>query len=149
MRMNKLLSVAGATLIALACRTNDSGMTSSTEAPPAAPEATATATSAPVTEPPMAPTPTPAATTPTMTSSPSSTPSTGMPVTLTAEQVKRITTTELDDLIRQGRVTVVDVRDTNSYQAGHVKGAISIPLDQFGSRMNEIPKDKLIVTYCA
>jgi rhodanese-related sulfurtransferase len=41
------------------------------------------------------------------------------------------------------------VRDEATYKAGHIKGAKSIPLPQFNERIGELPKDKLIITYCA
>jgi rhodanese-related sulfurtransferase len=34
------------------------------------------------------------------------------------------------------------------YQAGHLPGAISIPIDELERRLNELPLDKLIVAYC-
>lgn len=45
-------------------------------------------------------------------------------------------------------VVVVDVRPTSEYQAGHIAGAISIPLDELGDRLAELPADLEIVAYC-
>lgn len=45
-------------------------------------------------------------------------------------------------------VVWVNVRDTEDYKCGHIKGALSIPLSEVESRINEIPKDKEIVIYC-
>ncbi|PIP20356.1 MAG: hypothetical protein COX40_05220 [Candidatus Omnitrophica bacterium CG23_combo_of_CG06-09_8_20_14_all_40_11] len=42
----------------------------------------------------------------------------------------------------------VDVRDTEDYKRGHIKGALGIPLSEIESRLNEISKDKEIVFYC-
>lgn len=42
----------------------------------------------------------------------------------------------------------VDVRDAGSYASDHIKGAVNIPLDQLASRMNELPKNRWIITYC-
>jgi rhodanese-related sulfurtransferase/DNA-binding transcriptional ArsR family regulator len=50
--------------------------------------------------------------------------------------------------VRDGLVTVIDVRPTEEYAAGHVAGAVNIPLDQLESRLNEFKTDKEIVAYC-
>lgn len=63
--------------------------------------------------------------------------------------VRRITTAELRDLLSKGQAVVVDVRNEASYKAGHIKGAKLIPTNEFLSRINELPRDKMIVTYCS
>ena len=63
--------------------------------------------------------------------------------------VKRITTAELDDLMKQGKVVVVDVRNQQAYDLGHIRGAKLIPVNQVGERAKELPRDKMIVTYCS
>ena len=63
--------------------------------------------------------------------------------------VRRITTAELDDLMKQGGVVVVDVRNQQAYDLGHIRGAKLIPVGQVGERAKELPRDKLIVTYCS
>jgi rhodanese-related sulfurtransferase/DNA-binding transcriptional ArsR family regulator len=47
-----------------------------------------------------------------------------------------------------GRVVVVDVRPSDEYVAGHLPGAVSIPLDELASRLSEIPVDVEVVAYC-
>jgi rhodanese-related sulfurtransferase/DNA-binding transcriptional ArsR family regulator len=47
-----------------------------------------------------------------------------------------------------GHVVVVDVRPTEEYAAGHLPGAVSIPLNELASRLSEIPADVEIVAYC-
>ena len=47
-----------------------------------------------------------------------------------------------------GTVTVIDVRDADSYIAGHVAGARHIPLNYLPGEVPYLPKDKPIVTYC-
>ncbi len=49
---------------------------------------------------------------------------------------------------RNGTVLVLDVRPTDEYRAGHIPGAISVPLDQLDRRMRELPRDREIVAYC-
>jgi 3-mercaptopyruvate sulfurtransferase SseA len=63
--------------------------------------------------------------------------------------VRRITTTELKDLLDKGQAVVIDVRDEASYNNGHILGAKLIPTREFIDRVNELPRDKLIVTYCS
>ncbi len=63
--------------------------------------------------------------------------------------VRRITTAELENLMNQGKVVVVDVRNQAAYDIGHIRGAKLIPVPQVGERTKELPRDKMIVTYCA
>lgn len=63
--------------------------------------------------------------------------------------VRRITPVELRDLLSKGQATVVDVRNEASYKAGHIRGARLIPTNEFLSRIPELPRDKMIVTYCS
>jgi rhodanese-related sulfurtransferase/DNA-binding transcriptional ArsR family regulator len=49
---------------------------------------------------------------------------------------------------RKGLVTVLDVRPAAEYRAGHIAGAISIPLDALQDRLAELPRDQDIVAYC-
>ena len=55
---------------------------------------------------------------------------------------------DLGELIRNGAV-IVDVRSKGEYSSGHVKGSINIPLDQLGSNLAKLKKDKKIITCCA
>ncbi len=50
--------------------------------------------------------------------------------------------------IRRGAVTVLDVRPVEEYRAGHLDGAISIPLQQLKRRIAELPKGREVVAYC-
>ena len=49
-------------------------------------------------------------------------------------EVPRVTTTELDELMKQGKVVVVDVRTQDMYDKGHIRGAKLIPVNQIGER---------------
>jgi rhodanese-related sulfurtransferase/DNA-binding transcriptional ArsR family regulator len=49
---------------------------------------------------------------------------------------------------RRGLVTVLDVRPREEYRAGHIAGAISIPLEELKDRLAELPRDQEIVAYC-
>ena len=46
------------------------------------------------------------------------------------------------------RPIVVDVRPEEEYAAGHIPGALSIPLEELKKRIKELPKRKQIVAYC-
>jgi len=43
--------------------------------------------------------------------------------------------------------TLVDVRETEEYEAGHIPGAVFIPLSQLPDRISEIHPDKLVISY--
>lgn len=59
-----------------------------------------------------------------------------------------ITREELATRIRQGATVVLDVRPAEEYRAGHIPGALSIPVDELNDRINELPVDVGIVVYC-
>jgi 3-mercaptopyruvate sulfurtransferase SseA len=66
-----------------------------------------------------------------------------------ADGVRRVTVHELQDLLARNEVVVLDVRNQAAYDAGHVKGARLIPEAEVVNHLSELPKDKLIVTYCS
>jgi len=45
-------------------------------------------------------------------------------------------------------LVLIDVRDKEDYQRGHIKGAVSMPIEEIDKRYRELPTDKEIVTYC-
>lgn len=49
---------------------------------------------------------------------------------------------------RDGLVTVLDVRPSDEYQAGHIPGAVNIPLGELESRLSELAEGKEVVAYC-
>lgn len=50
--------------------------------------------------------------------------------------------------VRAGEVTVLDLRPEVEYQAGHIPGAVSIPIDELPARLAGLPKRREIVAYC-
>ena len=50
--------------------------------------------------------------------------------------------------VKGGEVTVLDVRPAAEFNAGHVAGAISLPLSQLKKRLSELPINQEIVAYC-
>ena len=59
-----------------------------------------------------------------------------------------VSRTELLDRVRSGAAIVIDLRPAEEYEAGHVAGALSIPLDQLEARLAELPGDVEVVAYC-
>ena len=62
--------------------------------------------------------------------------------------VPRMSPTDAKAQLDSGQAIVVDVRAREDYQAAHADGAISIPLDALEARMQELPKNVGIITYC-
>ena len=55
---------------------------------------------------------------------------------------------ELADRLRDGVVTLIDVRPVGEFAAGHIPGAVNIPLDELPRRLDELPADRAVVAYC-
>jgi len=55
---------------------------------------------------------------------------------------------ELLQRAKAGVVTVLDVRPAEEYTAGHIRGAINVPVAELAKRLREIPNGKEIVAYC-
>jgi hypothetical protein len=71
-----------------------------------------------------------------------------IPAAPTQETARRIPVAEARQALAKGEAVLVDVRSKESYDASHAQGAISLPLSDLGSRAGELPKDKLVITYC-
>ena len=50
--------------------------------------------------------------------------------------------------VREGVVAVLDVRPPEEFRAGHLPGALSVPLKELERRLSELPHDREIVAYC-
>ncbi len=64
------------------------------------------------------------------------------------DQMEPVAATELLDRARKGLVTVLDVRPAEEFEAGHLPGAVNIPIEELGKRLGELPRRKEIVAYC-
>lgn len=64
------------------------------------------------------------------------------------DDLKPVKREELLQLVSSGEVVVVDVRPTGEYQAGHISGAISIPLDSLQKHLAKLPITQEVVAYC-
>lgn len=61
----------------------------------------------------------------------------------------RISRAEAQKLVKSGKAVFVDVRSKETYDKGHLPGAISIPGSQLLYRLQELPVGKKLITYCA
>ena len=50
--------------------------------------------------------------------------------------------------VKRGEVTVLDVRPTEEFMAGHIPGALSVPLEVLEQKIAELPPGREIVAYC-
>jgi DNA-binding transcriptional ArsR family regulator/rhodanese-related sulfurtransferase len=55
---------------------------------------------------------------------------------------------ELLERARSGKVLVLDARPAGEYAAGHIAGALSVPIDELHERLRSLPKNKEYVAYC-
>ncbi|MDP1801280.1 MAG: rhodanese-like domain-containing protein [Bacteroidota bacterium] len=55
----------------------------------------------------------------------------------------------IEELVKSGKATVVDVRTPSEFMGGHVKGSINIPLQEIPTRLAEFKKMENIVLCCA
>lgn len=64
------------------------------------------------------------------------------------DSLEPISREELMARINAGTVTVLDVRPDEEYDAGHIEGALNMPLDELKKRLKEFPKTREIIAYC-
>ena len=62
-------------------------------------------------------------------------------------KVRQIRVSQVRQLVESG-ACIIDVREEAEFEAGHLKGAINIPLSQLHQRMGEIPKDIPVYLHC-
>jgi rhodanese-related sulfurtransferase/DNA-binding HxlR family transcriptional regulator len=64
------------------------------------------------------------------------------------DEVDGIDSEELASRLERGDVVLVDVRPPEEYAAGHIEGAISVPLAELERRLGELPGDREVIAYC-
>lgn len=64
------------------------------------------------------------------------------------DSLEPLSVKDLAERMRSGLVTVVDVRPREEYAAGHLSGAINIPLADIEKNLSKLPRDREIVAYC-
>ena len=65
-----------------------------------------------------------------------------------ASGTERVSRTELLERARSGDVVVLDVRPVEEYAAGHIPGAVSLPLEHLEARLDELDPGLEVVAYC-
>jgi len=61
---------------------------------------------------------------------------------------ERISVEELRERMTRDEIVLIDARPEEEYQAGHLPGAVSLPIDVLSSRIDDLPYDKMMVAYC-
>ena len=69
--------------------------------------------------------------------------------TVYADGARRVTADQLTAMMKNGEAVVIDVRNQASFDIGHIPGAKLIPAGEILNHLNELPRDKTIVTYCS
>jgi rhodanese-related sulfurtransferase/DNA-binding transcriptional ArsR family regulator len=64
------------------------------------------------------------------------------------DSMEPVSRTELFKRMRDGLVTVLDVRPADEFASGHLPGAVNIPLDQLEARLSELDTSQDVVAYC-
>lgn len=64
------------------------------------------------------------------------------------DAMEPVTRAELISRLRDGTVTVLDVRPESEFNLGHLPGALSIPFGELERRLSELPKEAQIIAYC-
>lgn len=64
------------------------------------------------------------------------------------DELEPVSREELSRRMRDGLVTVLDVRPEDEFDAGHLPQAINAPLHELEKRLRDLPKDREIVAYC-
>jgi rhodanese-related sulfurtransferase len=64
------------------------------------------------------------------------------------DALEPVSRTELVERASRGEVVILDVRPADEFAAGHIPGALSVPLDQLDAALSRLPKRARIVAYC-
>ncbi len=64
------------------------------------------------------------------------------------DSLEPVSVSELVERMHQGLVTIIDVRPPEEYTAGHLPGAINVPLTDLENHLSELPPEREIVAYC-
>jgi rhodanese-related sulfurtransferase/DNA-binding transcriptional ArsR family regulator len=63
-------------------------------------------------------------------------------------QLEEVDEDALRRKVRDGDVTVLDVRPPEEFEAGHIPGALSVPLPELARRLSDLPRRREVVAYC-
>ena len=63
-------------------------------------------------------------------------------------EVQRVSLNDARQALDENQAVFLDVRSSDAYAAGHIPGAINIPLDELETRLAELDPNEWIITYC-
>jgi len=69
--------------------------------------------------------------------------------TVYADGARRVTADEMNEMVKNGQAVIIDVRTQAAYDSGHIPGSKLIPANEILNHLNELPRDKMIITYCS
>jgi rhodanese-related sulfurtransferase len=79
-------------------------------------------------------------------------PTTGSVSKVSANQVDELPynmrVNQVYDAMQTGQVMVIDVRELNEYEEGHIPGVTLIPMSEITNRLSEIPQDQQVIVTC-
>ncbi|MEW4153735.1 metalloregulator ArsR/SmtB family transcription factor [Bacillus thuringiensis] len=64
------------------------------------------------------------------------------------EGLKTLTMDQVHEKMNRGDVVLLDLRPTEEYNAGHIEGAVSVPMEELDLYLQQLPRDKEVVAYC-
>ena len=64
------------------------------------------------------------------------------------EELEAVDAAELMERLSDGNVVVLDVRPEEEYRAGHIPGALSVPVDSLEAALQTLPRDRQMLAYC-
>lgn len=64
------------------------------------------------------------------------------------DELEPVPAREVLDRLKKGLVTLLDVRPAEEYAAGHLPGAINVPIEKLEKFLSKLPKRKEVVAYC-
>jgi rhodanese-related sulfurtransferase len=64
------------------------------------------------------------------------------------DELEPVPAREVLERVKRGLVTVLDVRPAEEYAAGHLPGALNVPVDRLEKYLSKLPKRKEVVAYC-
>ena len=71
-----------------------------------------------------------------------------VPAATPADTAPRISVEELHKLYEKGDVLIIDTRSEIAFKESRIKGAILVPVSDVAAKADELPRNKMIVTYC-
>lgn len=66
----------------------------------------------------------------------------------TRDALEPLSQEELVQRLRRGLVTLIDVRPAEEFAAGHIPGAINVPLRELPRRLRDLPTGRPVIAYC-